>query len=183
MKRSLIAVSVLAMALGAGVAGEALKSGPQVGQTLPGPFEPLNVTGANAGDKHCLFCEFGSAPVAMIFAREVSPALTALIKRIDAETVKNGKAEMGSCVVFLSSDKKLDEQLKALAAKEKIQKTILSIDEPAGPKRYNIATDADVTVVLYLEHTVMANHAFRKGQLNDKGIDQIVSNVAKILPQ
>lgn len=45
------AVAALAMA---GVAGEGLKSGPQEGKKLPGPFHPLNVTGAQAGNKHCL---------------------------------------------------------------------------------------------------------------------------------
>jgi hypothetical protein len=35
------------------LAEEALKSGPQKGQNLPGPFSPLNINGANAGQKVC----------------------------------------------------------------------------------------------------------------------------------
>lgn len=31
-----------------------LKSGPQKGSTIPGPFHPLNVTGESAGEKACL---------------------------------------------------------------------------------------------------------------------------------
>ena len=31
-----------------------LKSGPQVGENIPGPFHPLNVTGPTAGQKACL---------------------------------------------------------------------------------------------------------------------------------
>ena len=46
------AVAVLAVAGAA--AGDALKSGPPVGKNIPGPFHPLNVTGAKAGEKHCL---------------------------------------------------------------------------------------------------------------------------------
>jgi hypothetical protein len=42
----LLAGSVLA-------ADDALKSGPQVGQNIPGPFNPLNVTGPSAGEKAC----------------------------------------------------------------------------------------------------------------------------------
>jgi hypothetical protein len=34
-------------------AGETLKSGPQVGNKVPGPFNPLNVTGSAAGQKAC----------------------------------------------------------------------------------------------------------------------------------
>ena len=36
----------------AGLAAE-LKSGPQVDETLPGPFHPLNINGPRAGMKFC----------------------------------------------------------------------------------------------------------------------------------
>jgi hypothetical protein len=36
------------------VAEEAFKSGLQPGESLPGPFHPLNVTGESAGSKACL---------------------------------------------------------------------------------------------------------------------------------
>lgn len=36
------------------VADEALKSGPEVGKNIPGPFHPLNLTGAKADEKNCL---------------------------------------------------------------------------------------------------------------------------------
>jgi hypothetical protein len=180
----LMALACMALVVCAAYSGSgAVKSGPQVGDMVPGPFHPLNVTGAQAGKKHCLYCEAGGAPVAMIFAREVNPNLTKLIKAIDAETLKNGKAEMVSFVVFLSNDEKLGEQLKKVAEKEGIKKTILSIDNPSGPEDYNVAKDADVTVVLYRDFTVAANHAFRKGQLDEKAIAQVVSSVPKILPK
>ena len=45
----------LALVLLAGslVAADRLKSGPQPGQNVPGPFNPLNVTGRAAGTKTC----------------------------------------------------------------------------------------------------------------------------------
>ena len=46
--------TVTLVAIGGLVAGEALKSGPQVGTKLAGPFHPLNATGAQEGNKHCL---------------------------------------------------------------------------------------------------------------------------------
>jgi hypothetical protein len=36
------------------LAADALESGPQPGQKLPGPFHPLNITGRAAGTKACL---------------------------------------------------------------------------------------------------------------------------------
>jgi hypothetical protein len=150
---------------------------------VPGPLHPLNCTGDHAGEKYCLYCKYGDSPVAAIFARQVTPGLTKLIKRIDQATDQNQKRNMGSYVVFLSDFETLETELKDLAQKEKIQHCILAIDEPEGPKDYNIAPAAEVTVVLYTELTVKANHAFKKGELNDKAIDAIVADLAKILPK
>src|SRR5262245_24992285 len=91
MKTFRIAAAGLAVALVLGAVvradkGEKLVSGPQVDQKVPGPFHPLNVTGEKAGEKFCLYCCNGENPVAMIFAREPSPALATLIKKIDAAT-------------------------------------------------------------------------------------------------
>jgi hypothetical protein len=48
------ALALAALATAYVAAGDALKSGTQVGKDIPGPFHPLNVTGAKAGMKHCL---------------------------------------------------------------------------------------------------------------------------------
>src|SRR5262245_38360572 len=81
--------SCLLIALLVGIAGaaDAPKSGPTVGQELPGTFEPVNVTGPDAGQKTCIFCEYEEKPVAMVFAREVSDPLIRLTRRLDAATV------------------------------------------------------------------------------------------------
>lgn len=176
----LVATLSAAVLVGGVIAAEALKSGPQEGEKVPGPFHPLNVTGANAGEKFCLFCCNGENPVAMIFAREVSPSLTMLIKKIDGATAKNAGCSMGSFVVFCNDSEGLEKQLKELASKENIKNTVLSIDNPAGPKAYNVSKDADVTVVLYKERNVKSNRAFKKGELKDKDIDQIVADLSKI---
>jgi hypothetical protein len=159
-----------------------LKSGPQVGEKVPGPLNPLNCTGDHAGEKYCLYCKYGDSPVAMIFARQVTPELTKLIKRIDQATEKNQERNMGSFVVFLSDSDTLEAELKELAKKEKIEHCILAIGDPAGPERYNVAPEAEVTVVLYTLMTVKANHAFKNGELNDKSIDAIFADLPKILP-
>jgi hypothetical protein len=48
--RASLAVMLLA---GSVIAAEGLKSGPQAGERIPGPFNPLNVTGRAAGTKAC----------------------------------------------------------------------------------------------------------------------------------
>jgi hypothetical protein len=187
MKTFRIAAAVLSAALVAGVVAasdkaDKLVSGPQVDQKVPGPFHPLNVTGEKAGEKFCLYCCNGENPVAMIFAREPSPALATLIKKIDAVTENNKNHEMGSFVVFLSDKEGLDKELKGMAHDASLKKIVLAIDNPAGPEKYKVAKDADVTVVLYNERVVKANYAFKKGQLKEKDIEKIVADVTKIVP-
>src|SRR5258707_1049388 len=101
----------------------------------------------------------------MIFAREISDNLTSLVKKIDVATAKNSDCRMGSFVVFCSDDEGLAKRLEALAKKQDLKKIVLTIDNPAGPAGYNVAKDADVTVVLYRRKTVIANYAFKKGEM------------------
>ncbi len=181
-----VLVSVVALAAVA-VAAESLVSGPQVDGKVPGPFEPYNVTGEAAGTKNCLVCQNGENPVVMIFAHEVTPELTRLLKRVDQITGKHKDADMGSFVVFVSKDTGLESQLKDMARDQELKNIVLAIwndaDQPAGPKKYHVNPDADVTVVLYTDLNVKANHAFRKGDLSDKDIDGIAGEVSKILPR
>jgi hypothetical protein len=54
MRRCFASASlVVVLAIGSTLAAEALKSGPQVGDDIPGPFDVLNCTGAAAGKKNC----------------------------------------------------------------------------------------------------------------------------------
>lgn len=174
-------VLILMLACGLFAAEEPFKSGPQPGTDLGESFEPLNVTGAHAGDRHCLVCENGLNPVVMIFAREPSDALMALLRRVDAATTEHRAAGLGSFVVFLSDKEGLDQQLVAAAKKNAFKQVILSIDVPEGPDGYKVAKEADVTVVLYVHHFVKASHAFRPGQLTDNAIDEIMADLPKIL--
>jgi hypothetical protein len=119
----------------------------------------------------------------MIFAREISDPLTSLVKKIDAATAKNSDCRMGSFIVFCSDSEGLEEKLKDLAKKEKLEHIILTIDNPQGPQRYKIAKEADITVVLYKQQKVKSNFAFKKGVLEDKDIDKIVADIKKILPE
>src|SRR2546430_594263 len=121
--------AVAALLLVTGVFAEGtVKSGPQVGQEVPGPFHPMNVTGEKAGTKACLYCSNGGNPVAVVFARGVNPQVANLLKKLDEATDKNGKANMGSYAVFCSDKEGLETALKDMAGKQGLKKLILSID-------------------------------------------------------
>jgi hypothetical protein len=180
-RAGLVACVLAGLCVSGLVAADKLQSGPQVDKKVPGPFSPLNINGEKAGEKCCQYCRNGENPVAVVFAREVTPAVTSLIKKIDAATGKNTDAKMGSFVVFCSDSEGLEKQLKDMIAKESIKNCVLTIDQPSGPEKYEIAKDADVTVLLYVNRTVKANYAFKKGQFKDKDVDTIVSDLPKIL--
>lgn len=117
----------------------------------------------------------------MVFAREANDNLASLVKEIDAASVKaNGP---NSFVVFLSDDEEAAKgKVEEFAKKNNIQKTVMSIDNVAGPQAYKVAKEADVTVVMYNKRKVEANHAFRKGELDSPAIRKVVADIPKILP-
>ena len=179
---SLVALLAAGFIVAQSFAGESLKSGPQVGENArPKPFFPLNLNGPTPDEKQCLVCRNGNNPVAMIFAREPSEQLTTLISKLDAETVKNSEKKMGSFAVFCNDSEGLPAKLKDIAKSQKLKSFVLAIDNETGPKAYNIAKDADVTVVLYNKSKVIANYSFKKGELKSGDVDKIVADVTKIV--
>lgn len=174
----------LAAALFAGVVSaedkKPVKSGPQAGEELAGPFHPLNVNGKAAGKKFCLYCSNGDRPVAMIFARTPSKEVATLVKKLDATCEKSKEAKLGSFVVFCSNEDGLEEQLKKMAKEADLKNVVLSIDNPAGPDGYKVAKEADVTVVLYVERKAKANFTFEKGKLTEKDIESIIEAAGKL---
>jgi hypothetical protein len=119
----------------------------------------------------------------MIFAREISDPLTSLVKKIDAATGEHSDCSMGSFVVFCSDDEGLKDKLADLAKTQKLEHTVLTLDNPSGPPGYKVSKDADVTVILYVKKTVKVNHAYAKGEFTAKDVDMIVGEVSEILPK
>ena len=70
--------------------------------------------------------------------------------------------------------------LKDYGKKKAIKHVNLAIMEPDGARPYKLSKEADVTVVMYKRKKVEANHAFKKGELNEKGVETILADVPKI---
>jgi hypothetical protein len=183
MLRSLLAcASLLLLTIATSLpAAEPLKSGLQPGEKVTTIFEPLNITGEHAGEPYCLICENGLSPVAMLFAREINEPLLNLLSKLDEATAKNRDQEMGSFVVFLNETDALRQQLASAAKQRGLKRIVLSAYAPAGPDGFHVAADADLTVVLYREHEVKANHAFRRGEFTAASAEKILGDLPKIL--
>lgn len=162
-------------------AGE-LKSGLEVGERPPA-YNVRDITGPSAGKSLCYRCQYGSKPVVNIFAREMTPALASLVKKVDEQIAKNGDKDLSGFVVVLTEDADgAGEKLTALAKDKSIKKTPLTVFEgEAGPPNYKIAKDADVTVMMWVGSEVKVNKAFAAGKLDDKAVEEIVAKIPTIL--
>jgi hypothetical protein len=106
--------------------------------------------------------------------------LTSLVKKVNEVNNEQGR-KMGSFVVMLSDEEAMEKKLKELAQKEKVDKTVLTLDNPTGPKNYNIDKSADVTVILYKNKTVAVNRTYKKGEFKAEEVDTVIKDLPKIL--
>lgn len=119
-----------------------------------------------------------------IFTRSLDGNLASLVKQVDKKVGQNADKKMAAFVVLLTDDPDAAEgELKAFADEHGIENTPLTLfDGVAGPPRYKIAKEAEVTVMQWVgAKKVQANHAFAKGKLDKKGIAAVIKDTAKIL--
>ena len=115
-----------------------------------------------------------------VFARKTSEPLASLVKQIDEKIGENGKLK-SFVVIVPKSGRRPREDLKKLAKDAGIKHVPLTIGEsPDGPPDYEIAKDADITVLMWNKSTVKVNHAY-KGELTEKDIRAIVADIPKLL--
>jgi hypothetical protein len=106
--------------------------------------------------------------------------LTSLVKQIDKKINENAKLK--SFVVIMTKDaENTKESLKKLAQEASVKEVPLTmIGEKDGPSDYEIASDADITVLMWKDHKVKVNNAF-KGELTEKDIETVMSGIPKLL--
>ena len=115
-----------------------------------------------------------------VFARKTSETLASLVKQIDEKIGENGKLKSFVVIVPKKDDYPADD-LKKLAKDASIKYVPLTIGEsPDGPPDYELAKNADITVLMWNGGTVKVNHAY-KGALTDENVRDIVTDIRKIL--
>ena len=90
---------------------------------------------------------------------------------------------MGSFVIFLDKSEETEKKVKEFGEKEGIKETVLALDNPGGPKGYDIAKEASVTILLYTGRKVKANFAFEKGKLTAADVDKVLKELPKLLEE
>lgn len=103
-----------------------------------------------------------------------------MVKQIDKKIGENKKLK--SFVVILTKEgDKTKGDLEKMAADAGISHVPLTMhQDPAGPPDYEIAKNADFTVLIWERHKVKANHAYQ-GDLTEADISTIMGDVSKVL--
>ena len=174
--------------LATATASAEVTSGPQVGDSV-GAFTVTKVAGNPddgfaVGRSGCYRCKTGSKPVVMVFARSADEKLAKLLKKIEEEVEEHQDEKLMSFVNMIGADaESLKKATEEFAAKHGITRIAFVVPEDAkdGPADFNIAPDADVTVVCYKGGMVVANHAFAAGQMSDEKIDAVVEASCKLV--
>jgi fructoselysine-6-P-deglycase FrlB-like protein len=118
--------------------------------------------------------------VVCVFARKTSEPLTGLVKQIDRKIGENAKLKSFVVILTQQGDSTADA-LKKLARDAGIEHVPLTLhQDPAGLPDYEIARDADITVLMWSGHKVKVNRAF-KGELTDRDVRAIVADIPRVL--
>jgi hypothetical protein len=198
MKLSVVALAVSMISVPS-LARDPLEPRYMVGDQLVHQVCEYVVTGEDAGQDVSLICRYAKRPVVMLFAREIDVPVSRLLKKLDLATGNHQnetlQTRLGSYLVLVCDAKDREAELKSLAEKELIRHTQLALlvinDERLGGNagsgldrvQAKLGTEAQLTVVLASELRVRASYAYRKGELKDKHIEQILSDLPKILPK
>lgn len=159
-------------------------SGVPVGKR-PGPYSFLVATGKERGQQTCYICEQheGNKPAAVVFARSTGDKLGKLLARLEAAGANKKDTGYKVWMTLLADRADLDA-LAAWAQKQGLKSVPVGAFEDAdGPPSYKLHKDADVTVLLFTKQKVVANFAFRAGELTDKSIDEVVKAAPLVFKQ
>ena len=153
-------------------------SGTPVGKR-PGPYSFLVATGPQRGQLTCYICEQheNNKPAAVVFARRTSDSLGKLLAKLDTAALAEKDSGCKVWMTLLAEKADLDALAK-WAQKQGLKGCPVGAFEDAdGPPSYKLHKEADVTVILFTKQKVIANFAFRAGELDDKAIATVMKSV------
>ena len=180
MTRLLVLPLTLALALPL-AAAEPCVSGIPVGKR-PSPYSFLIATGPQRGQQTCYICEQheGGKPSAVVFAKTLSDPVAKLMSKLEA--ARPAKTDLGykTWLTHTTATANLDTLAKWAQEKGLKGIPIGEYEDADGPPAYKLNKDAEVTVLLFVKEKVIANFAFRDGELDDKAIDNVMKSVPKL---
>ncbi len=173
------------LSLGACLAALALTSGdnPCVSGLPPGqrtgPYASVISTGPERGKSHCFICETGTQPAVIVFARSLSKELGPLAEKVDKALADHKSADLHGWITFLKADQlKFDPQVVHWSQEHALGRLPLGIfEDEGGPPAYRLNREAEVTVLVCNNQKVVANFAFRAGELTSARVAEILKAI------
>lgn len=181
MNRTLFAFPLtLALALPL-CAADPCVSGVPVGKR-PSPYSFLIATGPQRGQQTCYICEQHEKgkPSALVFAKSLSDPLAKLMAKLEAARPEKNDPGYKAWLTHTVATADLDGLAKWAQQKGLKGVPVGAFEDADGPPAYKLAKDADVTVMLFVKERVVANFAFRGGELDDKAIETVLKSVPKL---
>lgn len=180
MFRTAVAAALLAIVFALPLfAADPCVSGVPVGKR-PGPYSFLVATGPQRGQPTCYICEQGDKPTAVVFARSLSDPLGKLLAKLDTEAAAKKDAGFKVWMTLLTPTADLDVLAKWSQKQGLKDCPVGAFEDADGPPAYTLNKDADVTVLLFVKQRVVANFAFRTGELDDKQIGAVMFAVPTV---
>jgi hypothetical protein len=149
----------------------------------PGPYSFVISTGTNRGQSQCFICETAERPAVVIFARTLNDSLGKLTGQLDKQVAANKAADVRGWLTFLHKDQAaFDKDLVQWTQKHGLKVMPAGVFEDLdGPPSYKLNREADVTVLLFVKRKVVANFAYRAGELNDDAIGEVIKAFPRII--
>ena len=154
-------------------------SGVAVGQR-PGPYSFLVATGTERGKQTCYICEQGEKPTAVVFVRTLNEPVGKLLAGLDAEMSARKDSGFKAWLTLLAGKADLDELAKWSKSTGIKNAPVGAFEDVDGPPSYKLHNDAEVTVLLFVKEKVVANFAFRPGELTEKRIPEVMKQLPRL---
>jgi hypothetical protein len=154
-------------------------SGLPAGQR-PGPYAFEIVTGPQRGQSCCYICETGDKPAAVVFARGLTGPLGRLAAGLDKAATDGQPAGFRTWLTLLAPAAGEDARLVEWGQKYALRMPLGTFADADGPPAYRLNRAADVTVLLFVKKKVVANFAFRAGELTEAKADDVVAALKKL---
>jgi hypothetical protein len=157
-------------------------SGLQPGQR-PGPYSFVICTGPQRGQPFCYICDTAERPAVVVFSRTLNDAVGKLTGQIDKAVTEHKTADLRAWVTFLADDEtRLNKQVVEWGQKHVVRNVPLGVfEDVGGPPSYRLNRDADVTVLLFVKQKVVANFAFRSGELTEEKVGEVMKTLPRIV--
>jgi hypothetical protein len=118
----------------------------------------------------------------MVFAKNNAASLAGLVKKLDKLVADKKDSKLTSVVNIMAEDdaaEKTKEEITKFAETNEVKNVSLSLTNQEASKNFKINPEADVTVLVYRDKKVTANHAVEAGKLDDKTIAAIIADAEK----